>query len=250
MVRPVVCLAMLLLPFLAIGQEFEVVSVKPNKTASNGSSTHSDMGRLTGTNVSLRALIVMAYGLKDYQMEGPEWLRDEHFDIAAKFPEELPNNREKYNAALHSMLQKMLEQRFELVVHRENKMFPVYGLVVAKGGLKVPEVPDSGSHNQNNTNGHYEGTNVSMSSFAEFLARQEDLPVLDMTGLPGVYNFKFDFVPQSRRAADAKGDSALENPGPTIDQVIEEKLGLRLENRKAPIEVVVVDHAEKIPTEN
>ncbi len=88
-----------------------------------------------------------------------------------------------------------------------------------------------------------------MNAFAEFLARQEDLPVLDMTGLTGVYNFKFDYVPQ-RRGADPKADSALDNPGPTLEQVIDEKLGLRLENRKAPIEILIVDHAEKVPTEN
>src|SRR5947207_1856177 len=88
---PVVYLvAMLACP--AWGQEFEVVSVKPNKSGDGGSSTRSDQGRLMGTNVSLRNMIVMAYGMKDYQVEGPAWLSGERFDINAKFQEALSKN--------------------------------------------------------------------------------------------------------------------------------------------------------------
>ncbi|HEY6342889.1 MAG TPA: TIGR03435 family protein [Bryobacteraceae bacterium] len=82
----------------ASAQEFEVVSVKPSKSLSNGSSTNSNQGRYTATNASLRNLIVEAYELRDYQVEGPEWLRSERYDIAATFPEALPRGREKYRA--------------------------------------------------------------------------------------------------------------------------------------------------------
>jgi uncharacterized protein (TIGR03435 family) len=68
----------------ALCQEFEVVSVKPNKSMSNSSSSRTNQGRLTATNVSLRSLIVRVYGMKDYQVEGPDWLRSERFDVAAK----------------------------------------------------------------------------------------------------------------------------------------------------------------------
>src|SRR5436853_2341100 len=103
----------------ALGQEFEVVSVKPNRSGSTSSHSSSNRGLLTSTNVTLRSLIVMAYGLNDYQLEGPAWLASERFDVAAKFPEALPSDREKYRLARQSMMQKMLAERFKLAVHRD-----------------------------------------------------------------------------------------------------------------------------------
>jgi len=241
----------------ALCQEFEVVSVKPNKSMSNSSSSRTNQGRLTATNVSLRSLIVRAYGMKDYQVEGPDWLRSERFDVAAKFPEALPTDREKYNAGLHAMMQNMLVDRFKLAVHRDKKTLSVYGLTVAKGGIKFKEVPDSDSHNENSNNTHYVGTCVSMEAFAEFLALRrdlpQDLPVLDMTGLKGFYNLTLDWVPELRQSVESKGDVSViaDNPSwPTLLVALQEQLGLKLETRRAPIEILVVDHAERVPSEN
>ena len=229
---------------LALAQEFEVVSVKPNNSGSNSSSTHSDRGRLIAENVTLRSLVVMAYGMKDYQVEAPDWLRDAHFDIAAKFPEALPNNGGKYNAALHAMMEKMLEERFKIAVHRGTKTFSVYGLVVGRNGIKFKEVPDSDSHSQNSNNTHYVGSCVNMASFADFLSRRVDLPVLDMTGLKAYYDMKLDWDPEP------KADSPDLPAGITLRDALEEQLGLKLEGRKAPIEILVVDRIERTPTEN
>jgi uncharacterized protein (TIGR03435 family) len=230
----------LILP--ALGQEFEVVSVKPSKSASNSSNMHSDQGRLTATNASLRNLIIMAYGLKDYQLDGPEWLRTDRYDIAAKFPEELPIFGEKYQSALGSMVQAMLVKRFGLAVHRESRTFPVYALTVMKSGIKFKKVPDSGSHDYNNNNRHFDGKCIPMPTFADFLARRMEAPVLDTTELKGYYDFTVDWSPET--AADDPPQ------GPTLAVAIQEQLGLKLEARKAPIDVVVVDHAERTPTEN
>jgi uncharacterized protein (TIGR03435 family) len=246
----VVCVALAWLPAGAWGQQFEVASVKPNKSGSNGSHTNSDQGRLTATNVDLRSLIVMAYGVKDYQVEGPDWLRQERYDIAAKFPEGLPTKRDEYNAAMHAMMRQLLEDRFKLTIHRGSKLFNVYGLVVAKSGIKMKAVPDTGNHRQNSDNNHLTASCVSMSAFADFLARREELPVLDMTELKGCYDFALDWVPEVRQTP-GKSDSAPEvSAGPTIEAAITEQLGLKLEARKTPIELVIVDHAERVPTEN
>jgi len=210
---------------------------------------------LSANNVSLRSLIVMAYDVKDYQVEGPDWLRLERFDVAAKFPQALPKDREKYNAALHAMMQKMLVNRFKLVVHRDQKTLPVYALLVGKSGVKFQEGPDCDSNHQSqdNDNNHYVGTCNAMAAFAVFLARQMDLPVLDMTGLKGLYNLTLDWVPEPRQSDDGKGAVSVvaDIPsGPTLAAAIEEQLGLKFETRKAPIEILVVDHAERVPAEN
>jgi uncharacterized protein (TIGR03435 family) len=241
---------MLSLAGTAFGQEFEVVSVKPNQSGSNGSSMNTNQGRLTATNVSLRSLIVMAYGLKDYQVEGQDWLREERFDLAAKFPGALPFNKD-YNEALGAMMRQMLLDRFKLEVHRDTKTFPVYGLVVGKSGIKFKEVPDSGSHNQNNNNNHLTATCIPMVQFADFLSRRMDLPVLDMTGLTGFYDLTLDYVPETR-PGDGKGATvaAEDAAGLTLPMAIQEQLGLKMEARKAPIGIIIVDHAEKAPTEN
>ncbi len=89
-----------------------------------------------------------------------------------------------------------------------------------------------------------------MSRFAEFLARRMDLPVLDMTGLTGVYDLTLDWVPETRQSSDSKAVASDSPSGPALPEAVQEQLGLKLETRKAPLQIVVVDHAEKVPTEN
>ena len=220
----------------AIAQEFEVVSIKPNKSLDYHSGTHSDQGRMTATNVSLRSLIVMAYDIRDYQLEGPYWLSSERFDIAAKFPEALPKDREAYNAAFHAMVRKMLDDRFKLAIHRDTKTFRIQELVIEKDGIKFKEAPDRNSHNSDSRNTHYTGSSVTMAAFAAFLSQMGDYPVLDKTGLKGFYDFKLDW--------------GVEPDGPTLTDAMRDQLGLKLETRRAPLEIVVVDHVERMPTEN
>ncbi|HUI56972.1 MAG TPA: TIGR03435 family protein [Bryobacteraceae bacterium] len=108
----------------------------------------SDQGRLTATNAPLKTLIAQAYGLNGYQVEGPEWLASERFDIAAEFPDGLPTDREKRSETLRSMMKQMLADRFKLAAHRDQKTFPVYGMVVATSGIKFKEKAACGSHDQ------------------------------------------------------------------------------------------------------
>jgi uncharacterized protein (TIGR03435 family) len=231
---------------LVLCQEFEVVSVRPNKSTSYNSSFNTDRARLTATNISLRGLIWRAYAVQDYQVEGPDWIDSERFDISATVPEALPKG-ETFAAAFDVMMQKMLADRFKLVVHREQKIHPVYGLMAAKSGIKFKEAPasDCGSHGANNRGTHFVGTCISMEAFAAFLAKRGrdlliDLPVLDMTDLQGFYNLKVDWVPV---IADSPS-------GVILPIALEEQLGLKLETRKAPIEILVVDSALRTPSEN
>lgn len=242
----------------ALCQQVEVVSVKPNKSVLHNSSFRTSQGRLTATNISLRGLIVRAYGLKDYQVEGPDWLVSERFDVAATFPEALPTGPEKFTAAFQAMMRSMLADRFQLVVHREQKLRPVYALVTAKSGIKFKEAHRCDSHNQNSNNTRYVATCVSMDTFAAFLATRgrdlpADLPVLDGTGLQGFYDFTLDWVLDSTPSASNKagiptiGDSPS---GATLPVALEEQLGLRLETRSASVDILVVDSALRVPSAN
>jgi uncharacterized protein (TIGR03435 family) len=228
------------------GQEFEVVSIRPNNSMSGNSSSHSDKERLTAINVSLRNLIVRAYDV-DYQIEGPDWLKSEHFDVAAKFPEPLPEDPDKYDAAMQSMMQKMLADRFQFAAHRDQKTLAVYALAVGKSGIRFQSVP-KGASSSNSHNNHYTGTSISMDRFASFLSTRLDLPVIDQTGLQGFYDLKLDWVPE--RDIQSKSDLREAPAGQVLQDAIQDQLGLRLERRKAPIEILIVDHADKTPTEN
>lgn len=242
------CILPVVIVSIACCQEFEVVSIKPSKPESRGSSSNSDPLRLTIKNNTLKRLITRAYGVKEYQVTGPDWIDNERYDISAKYPEALPKDREKAALALHTMMQKMLADRFKLAIHHEQKTLLVYGLTIAKSGVKFKEAAVCDSHSSNSDNAHYQGTCISLDTFATFLASRpdlpENLPVLDMTGLKGFYDLKLDWT------AERHGPSETDPSGPTLQAAIQEQLGLKLESRKAPIDLIVVDHAEKIPTEN
>jgi uncharacterized protein (TIGR03435 family) len=223
----------------ALAQEFEAVSIRPNKSGEAHSGTHTNNGGLRADNVNLRTLITMAWDIRDYQLQGPDWLQTERFDIAAKFPDGMPKEREAESAALRTMMQKMLHERFKLASHRESKTFRVQNLVVAAGGIRFEAVPNCESHNQNSNGTHYVGKCVSMASLAEFLSRRGDFPVLDRTGLKSFYDMTLDWAPEGP-----------DSTGPTLDQALREQLGLKLDSARAVLEVMVLDHAEKTPTEN
>ena len=228
---------MLALAGAALGQEFEAVSVKSNKSGSGSSHRSSDGGLYSGTNLTLKSLIMSAYQMKDYQVEGPDWIGVERFDLRGRFPKDMPKDQDGYAAAFGTMMQKVLAERFKLAVHREQKTFSVYGLTVVKAGIKFKEVPDTGSHSDGGNN-HYQGSSISMVQLAEFLSRRMDLPVIDMSGLKGAYNVTLDWDPESK------------GTGPDLREAVQEQLGLKLENRKTALEILIVDHAERVPTED
>ena len=243
----------------ALCQEFDVVSVKPNNSGAYDSHFNTDRAGITATNVTLRGLITRAYGIQDYQLEGPDWISSRRFDVAATIPSEPAGEKEPdYSASLQTMMQHMLVDRFKLVAHREQKTQQVYGLVIGKSGIKFKEASTCKSQGRNRNGTHLVGTCVSMNSLAEVLALRsrdlpEDRPVIDMTGLKGFYDFMLDWIPEPRPSKEHKTDNPLvreQEAGVTLVVALEEQLGLKLETRKAPVDIVVVDHAEKVPSEN
>jgi uncharacterized protein (TIGR03435 family) len=252
---------------------FEVASVKPAKTVSgrftmNGGPGTGDPGRITYTNIMLRRILLSAYDVKNYQISGPDWLDYLRFDITAKVPDGATQQQ------FQSMLRNLLAARFNMTTHRESKELPIYALLTAKNGPKVHATADDGSapkppDDQLATIQSVEGKDgfpaltlptpglvietksgrarvtakeTPISKLADLLSGQLSRPVIDMTGLTGNYSFVIYFTPEDQNP-DAGSD-------PSIFGALEEQLGLKLEARKGPVELLIIDHAEKIPTGN
>jgi len=224
--------------------EFEVATIKSAPPQSEGwtqtqMSSDTDSGKLAYSNVNLKEVIGRAYQVQRYQINGPDWLETERFDVIAKFP---PHSAAEQ---VPLMLQALLADRFKLTVHRETKELPVYALTVAKNGpkFKTTETASGITSNSNRTQWHVVAT-VSMEGFAEFLTSEAGRPVLDKTGLSGSYKMTLDWAPDN---APAGNDAATL---PSLFTALQEQLGLKLESTKGSVETLVVDHAERTPSEN
>jgi uncharacterized protein (TIGR03435 family) len=252
---------------------FEVASVKPAKSASgrftmNGGPGTGDPGRITYTNIMLRRILLSAYEVRNYQISGPDWLDSLRFDITAKIPDGATKEQ------FQSMLRNLLATRFKMTIHRESKELPIYALLTARNGPKVKATVDDGSAGKQpddqlamiqpvegkdgfptlslRTPGLVSETKsgrarvtakeTPISKFADLLSGQLGRPVIDMTGMTGNYSFVVYFTPEDRNP-DGSSD-------PSIFGALQEQLGLRLEARKGPVELLVIDHAEKAPTGN
>ncbi len=221
---------------------FVVAAIKPNTTGSRSSGTHTSSGEVRMDNISLKECVEEAYDVRDFSYSGPAWMESARFDINAKPP--LGWN---WRLQFGPMLQTLLKDRFKLEVHREERMMSAYALVQAKGGIKLHAVEDpQGGGSQDTNNGRYRGHHVNMKGFADWLQRQLNQPVVDQTGLTGSYDIAFEFAREEVHPnAEQPADSSL----PSIYTVLA-NLGLKLSAEKLPIQVLVIDHMEKVPTEN
>ena len=308
---------------------FEVASVKPAEAISAASMAGGKLQIRVGTQIdgarvdigmtSLAQLVSQAYGLKNYQVTGPEWMSSERYDIHAKLPEGATKEQ------VPEMLQSLLAKRFKLTFHRESKEHQVYALIAGKGGLKLKEAePDppptaagdgagsgpatgggatsfaiggagggqtsvfsmagAGSSDgktmvyssQGGTTkavmaaglGMHLDRKMTMQALCDLLGRFVDRPLIDMTGLTATYQVALDIpVDELKRmamsgganvvivgnpgaAGGGAGDSASEPSGGSAIFANLQQMGLKIETRKAPLDLLVVDHAEKVPTEN
>jgi uncharacterized protein (TIGR03435 family) len=270
--------------------EFEVASVKPagpqvgvpRPVRIAGGPGTEDPERITFSRYALKGLIASAYDVKDYQVAGPSWLDTERYDVVAKVPEGATKER------VNRMLQTLLSDRFKLTFHHETKQFTMYELVVGRNGTKMkatlqdstnaanspaagtgrgsplqigkdglPILPAGRGMIQMQMTGRRRiaANSQSMPDLADLLGKQLGAPVEDKTGLKGAYDFTLDFALGSGRGADAligpeAGLTSNTADAPNIFSAVQEQLGLKLEQKKGPIEIFVVDEAEKVPTEN
>jgi uncharacterized protein (TIGR03435 family) len=230
--------------------QFDVASLKPgqpipgDKIYTNlGSVSH---GTLTLTNTSLADCLRYAFGLtSNDQLSGPDWIKSKvvRFDIVAKAPPDTPLGQ------IRLMLQTLLTDRFLLALHREQKELSYVALVIGKKGPKLQEAtPDSDASGNKFLIGQIVSNHISTMTLATVLSRFTGQTILDMTGLTGEYDLKLQWTPENAPAS--AGASLDAETGTSLFAAVEQQLGLKLEVRKGPVEITVIDHAERVPVQN
>jgi uncharacterized protein (TIGR03435 family) len=228
--------------------EFEVATIKPSRPDSLGSNfNRRPGGGIECLNVTLREMILFAYDIRPHQLTGgPPWLDKDRYDVLAK-PDRNDNPtgaKRGFNEDFHEIrlrMRSLLASRFQLALHPETRELPIYALLVAKGGPRLRKSTSDGL-SIHNSNGFVECTKITMKDFAERpLTYRMGRTVVDETGLSGEFDFEMKFVEDQALAADTSGPDFL--------TALQQQLGLKLESRKGPVQVYVVDRAEK-PTAN
>ena len=237
---------------------FEVASIKPSKTNS-GVTAGVGNGQGGGRNITLKGLIAAAYRVQEFQIVGgPRWIGSDRFDVEGK-----AENPRADPDQLRLMLQSLLEDRFQLKLHRENKQAPIYALVVAKDGPKIKLAPDQTSPPVNGPaeqgagpnhgamrigGGSLVGNAVTLSLFIRLLSQRLDRTVVDKTNLDGRFDIRLYWTPDVGEVALDPGGNPLppaDATGPSIFTAIQEQLGLRLESTTGPVDLIIIDHVEK-----
>lgn len=228
---------------------FDVASIKPNRSGSRSTRMQTSHGTLTASNVTLRMLIQSAFDVTDAQISGgPGWLNTECYDVAAK-----TERTDISDDDLWLSLQPLLADRFRLRFHRETRQLPVYALVIGKGGPRLRDHEGEGRTGVRFTMGSgkakLEATKTSMPRFAGSLGGYVDRLVLDNTRLKGEYDFKLEWAQDHPgESSPSMLDSVRELvglAGPSIFTAMQEQLGLKLQPTKGPVEMIVIDGAEK-----
>jgi uncharacterized protein (TIGR03435 family) len=215
--------------------EFELVSLQKSKLSAT--DMHSIFGKkedgiqvLTMTNVPLSSLLADAYDLDQHQVSGgPDWVNSERYDMVATMPEQ------SSFAPVKQAFQKLLSDRFKVAFHYETRDILVYELVVGQNGPKLTEVPldkvlPSNTKNRITAPGHWVATQLPLSRLSSTLALLSGRPVIDKTGLTGSYSFTLDWAPDLPQS---------------MFSALGQQLGLKLNARNDPLQVLLIDHAER-----
>jgi bla regulator protein BlaR1 len=224
-------------------QAFEVASVKPTaETGSGRSLNRLPGGRFSTTNATVEMMIEFAYDVRAPQISGgPTWLESDGFDIVAKAEGENPD--------LRLMLQKLLEDRFKLALHRETKELSEYTLVVGKSGPKLQRSDKDRGSISGGGKGRTIYQKVSMTMLAQNLSQRLGRTVTNGTGLKGDFDFTLEWTPgegEPRKKVDGvEVPLPADATGPSVFTAVQEQLGLKLESMKGPVEILVIDRAEK-----
>ena len=229
-------------------RQFDVASVKAN-TRGGGTTRRIEQQSLTYLNVTLGEFIQMAYGVKRYQVQGEDWITaptGNRYDIVAKA------SAPATEAELQAMLAPLVEERFHLKVHRETRVLPVYVLVQTKGGAKV-KPGDGGEQNVSpDPGGGFRFRNYPIGGLIALMSVMPTIgrPVIDRTGLTGRYNFSANLQDLKAGASTDDLKTAVFQSDTPVFAALDTQLGLKLNPGREPIDLLVVDHADRVPTED
>jgi len=220
--------------------KFEVAAIHRTdpKEFSTPSGCTTTPGLMRCSNVTLKRCIVGAYAIggADRVVGGPDWINNDRFQITGKSDQPVGDR------PLMAMLQTLLAARFKLVLHRESRRGETMVLGISKKGPKLHPAVDA-PYGWKNMHDHIEATKLTMSEFAEILSRNLNVPVVDRTGLTGAFSFALRWDPNVTDGLNHEESAVAVRP--EVSRAITQQLGLTLKSRKMPIEVLVVDHAER-----
>jgi len=263
---------------------FEAASVKVSSAQTGRGSLRGgpgtdDPSQISFSNVTLLNVILRAYDRIAFQVAAPEWMSARRYDIAAAVP--AGASKEECNR----MLQTLLAERFHLVIHHETRSIPGFDLAAGRGATKLKASSESGSASSGPAEGPpktdpegypeltapgiamMEGARAGgvivfvtaksqlLSALTQFLSREYQMPISDKTGLQGNFDFRLAFSPKPPGALSAptsadQPPNAADDVAPNLIMAVQQQLGLRLNARKIPTDVLVVDRADPVPVEN
>lgn len=256
---------------------YDVVSIKPAKPSGgaggnglvgNGIEYTADGLRANSTVMSL---IQSAYGVDADRISGAQgWMTSEKFSIDAKMESSAADEMNKLSSderdsMRQRMLQALLADRFKLSVRTESKELPVYELVISKSGSKIQVAKPGDTYADGikggngkglggdlmvgfGSTGNVKAQGIEIGTFAQGLSRYLKRPVVDKTGLTGRYDFTLHYAPEARAQAPSGGsidNGATDPAGPSLFTAIQEQLGLKLEAKKDPLAIIVIEHVER-----
>lgn len=255
--------------------QFDVASIKPSAPGQRNSMFGSrGPGMFNSENFPVKGLIAQAYGVKQFQISGgPSWIDSDGYTITAKTSGEgTPKDRFE---RMMPMLQVLLEDRFQLRFHRVTKEMPIYALTVVKSGKlppadcvqfdekNRPAPPAPGQPpirfcgnirgGRSGPNATFDASGITIADLIRWLSNVTGRTIVDKTGLSGTFDAKMEYLPEMAPSAQPMGDgappAAVENAAPSLFTVLQERLGLKLESERGPVEILVIDRIER-PTEN
>jgi uncharacterized protein (TIGR03435 family) len=225
---------------------FDVASVKIAPPDLKAMGYNTSFGKIAYRNLPMKTILSEAYRIKEYQISGPRWLDnlDPRYVIEARCQRDAPEDQ------VRLMLQSLLAERFHLTVHWQKKSLPVYVLETdSRGGprlKKTTQETPGGFSNGSSGPGGISG-NLTLPDLADMLTRQLERPVVDHTGIDGMFDIALNWKPNELLEYEAKGGS---KDGVSLFTALRQQLGLRLVPKKADIDLLIIDHLDKTPTAN
>lgn len=229
-------------------QSFDFVSVRQYLPRSTGAAYSTDIidlyrpdaiSRIEYHHMTLKTILMAAYGVGKDQIAGPSWLSTEHYDVVAQLPSGLSSDQ------IPAMLQNLLTERFRMTIHRETVPRKGFALLTGKTGPELAATQPGSKPGLYRSPGYLRFTNCTVPDLARLLSAFMGRPIADQTGIQGNYDITLKVYGIDLKLAGLVGDTSLAAVGDALRD-----LGLKLEPRTVPSTNIVIDKAARIPTED